>query len=142
MPRTRSAVKRTCSTSLTRITPRLPDNPSGLTTQGKPTSRATDATSAPGAQTPPSPRHRAPAPPPGSPAPGRWPTAGSGAGAPRRYRRPVADPAPPLLAITASALERVRDFRAAAPNPSDRVLSVEITGEANGEYVCAISLEP
>jgi Fe/S biogenesis protein NfuA len=54
----------------------------------------------------------------------------------------VADPAVPLLAITASALERVRDFRAVAPNPSDRVLSVQITGEANGEYVCAISLEP
>jgi Fe/S biogenesis protein NfuA len=36
----------------------------------------------------------------------------------------------------------VRDFRAVAPNPSDRVLSVQITGEANGEYVCAISLEP
>jgi Fe/S biogenesis protein NfuA len=54
----------------------------------------------------------------------------------------VADPAPPLLAITASALERVREFRAAAPDPSDRVLSVRVTGEADGKYVCALSLEP
>jgi Fe/S biogenesis protein NfuA len=54
----------------------------------------------------------------------------------------MADPAPALLAITASALERVREFRAAAPDPSDRVLSVRITGAADGEYVCALSLEP
>ena len=54
----------------------------------------------------------------------------------------MADPAPALLAITASALERVRDFRAAAPDLSDRVLSVRITGAADGEYVCALSLEP
>jgi Fe/S biogenesis protein NfuA len=54
----------------------------------------------------------------------------------------MADPAPALLAITASALERVREFRAAAPNPSDRVLSVRVTGEADGKYVCALSLEP
>ena len=54
----------------------------------------------------------------------------------------MADPAPALLAITASALERVREFRAAAPEPSDRVLSVRVTGEADGKYVCALSLEP
>jgi Fe/S biogenesis protein NfuA len=54
----------------------------------------------------------------------------------------VPDPASALLAITASALERVRDFRAAAPDPSDRALSVRITGAADGEYVCALSLEP
>jgi Fe/S biogenesis protein NfuA len=54
----------------------------------------------------------------------------------------VADPAPALLAITASALERVRGFRAAAPDPSDRVLSLRVTGMADGEYVCALSLEP
>jgi Fe/S biogenesis protein NfuA len=54
----------------------------------------------------------------------------------------VADPAPALLAITASALERVRDFRAADPDPSGRVLSVRITGIADGEYVSALSLEP
>ena len=54
----------------------------------------------------------------------------------------MADPAPVLLAITASALERVRDFLVAAPEPSDRVLSVRVTGAADGEYVCALSLEP
>ncbi len=54
----------------------------------------------------------------------------------------MADPASALLAITASALERVRDFRAAAPDPSGRVLSVRVTGAADGEYVCALSLEP
>ena len=54
----------------------------------------------------------------------------------------MADPAPALLAITAPALERVREFRAAAAEPSDRVLSVRVTGEADGKYVCALSLEP
>jgi len=51
-------------------------------------------------------------------------------------------PAPALLAITASALERVRDFRAASPDSAGRVLSVRVTGEADGEYVCALALEP
>jgi Fe/S biogenesis protein NfuA len=54
----------------------------------------------------------------------------------------VADAAHALLAVTASALERLRDFRAAAPDTSDRVLSVRVIGEADGEYVCALSLEP
>jgi Fe/S biogenesis protein NfuA len=36
----------------------------------------------------------------------------------------------------------VRNYRAGAPDPSDRVLSVRVTGEANGEYICALSLEP
>jgi len=54
----------------------------------------------------------------------------------------VADPASALLAITASALERVRDFRAASPDPNGRVLSLLVTGVADGEYVCALSLEP
>ena len=36
----------------------------------------------------------------------------------------------------------MREFRVTSPGPSDRVLSVQITGEANGEYVCALSLEP
>jgi len=54
----------------------------------------------------------------------------------------VADAAPALLAITASALKRVRDFRAAAPDPNGRVLSVRVTGAADGKYVCALSLEP
>ena len=47
-----------------------------------------------------------------------------------------------LLAITASALQRVRDFRDAETDPTDRVLSVRVSGEAEGEYVCALSLEP
>jgi Fe/S biogenesis protein NfuA len=46
------------------------------------------------------------------------------------------------LAITALALERIEGFRAADPDPTDRVLSVRITGEADGEYVHALSLEP
>ena len=36
----------------------------------------------------------------------------------------------------------MRGFRAAAPEPSDCVLSVRVTGAADGEYVCALSLEP
>jgi Fe/S biogenesis protein NfuA len=54
----------------------------------------------------------------------------------------MANPAPALLAITASALQRVRDFRATDPDPSDRLLFARITHEADGEYVCALSLEP
>jgi Fe/S biogenesis protein NfuA len=52
------------------------------------------------------------------------------------------DAVPPLLAITASALGRVRAFRASAPDPGSRVLSVRVTGTGDGEYVCALSLEP
>jgi Fe/S biogenesis protein NfuA len=47
-----------------------------------------------------------------------------------------------LLAITASALQRVRGFRATDANPADRVLSVRVSGEANGEYTCGLTLEP
>lgn len=54
----------------------------------------------------------------------------------------MADQASALLAITEQAVERVREFLAAAPNPADRVLSVRVTGEADGKYVCALSLEP
>jgi Fe/S biogenesis protein NfuA len=54
----------------------------------------------------------------------------------------VLDSSPPLLAITAPALERIGAFRATTPDPSDRVLSVRVTGTADGEYVCALSLEP
>ena len=54
----------------------------------------------------------------------------------------MTEAAPALLAITASALERVRDFRAAASDANDRVLSVRVTGVAGGAYVCALSLEP
>lgn len=54
----------------------------------------------------------------------------------------MTEPAPRLLAITASALLRIQDFRAAEPDPTDRMLSVSVTGEADGEYVYALSLEP
>jgi Fe/S biogenesis protein NfuA len=54
----------------------------------------------------------------------------------------VAEPAPALLAITASAVRRIDDFLAADPDPADRVLSVRVTGEADGEYTHALSLEP
>ncbi len=46
-----------------------------------------------------------------------------------------------LLAVTAAALQRARSFRAASPDPNRRVLSVRVTGEADGNYVCALSLE-
>jgi Fe/S biogenesis protein NfuA len=52
------------------------------------------------------------------------------------------EPAPALLAVTASALQRIENFRAADPDPTDRVLSVRVTGESDGEYVHALSLEP
>jgi Fe/S biogenesis protein NfuA len=54
----------------------------------------------------------------------------------------VTESASHLLAITASALRRVQDFLAADPDLTDRVLSVRVTGEADGEYVHALSLEP
>jgi Fe/S biogenesis protein NfuA len=54
----------------------------------------------------------------------------------------VTEPASRPLAITASARQRIEDFRAAEPDPTERVLSVRITGEADGEYVHALSLEP
>ena len=47
-----------------------------------------------------------------------------------------------VLAITASAHRHVREFRDADTDPADRVLSVRVTGDADGEYVCALSLEP
>jgi Fe/S biogenesis protein NfuA len=54
----------------------------------------------------------------------------------------VPESASALLAITASALQRIEDFRAAEPHLTDRMLSVKVTGEADGEYVYALSLEP
>jgi Fe/S biogenesis protein NfuA len=54
----------------------------------------------------------------------------------------VLDSSPALLAITATALERISAFRAATPDPASCVLSVRVTGTADGEYVCALSLEP
>jgi Fe/S biogenesis protein NfuA len=54
----------------------------------------------------------------------------------------VTESASRLIAITASALQRIEDFLAPEPDPTDRMLSVRVTGEADGEYVHALSLEP
>ncbi len=48
----------------------------------------------------------------------------------------------PLLAISQTALERARGFRSGLANPADVGLSVRVTGSANGEYTCALSLDP
>ena len=48
----------------------------------------------------------------------------------------------PLLAISRTALERARGFRASLANPADVGLSVRVTGSADGEYSCALSLDP
>ena len=48
----------------------------------------------------------------------------------------------PLLVISGTALERARNFRAALPGPGGLGLSVRVTGSANGEYSCALSLDP
>jgi Fe/S biogenesis protein NfuA len=54
----------------------------------------------------------------------------------------VPESASRLIAITASALQRIQDFLAPEPDPTDRMLSVRVSGEADGEYVHALSLEP
>ena len=48
----------------------------------------------------------------------------------------------PLLVISGTALERARKFRASFPDPGGLGLSVRVTGSANGEYSCALSLDP
>ena len=48
----------------------------------------------------------------------------------------------PLLAISGAALERARNFRAALPDPEGVGLWVRVTGSANGEYTCVLSLNP
>ena len=48
----------------------------------------------------------------------------------------------PLLAISGTALERARTFRATLPDPAGVGLWVRVTGSANGEYSCALSLNP
>ena len=48
----------------------------------------------------------------------------------------------PLLVISGTALERARNFRATLPDPAGLGLSVRVTGSANGEYSCALSLDP
>ena len=47
-----------------------------------------------------------------------------------------------LLAITETALERIRGFRASSPELADAALTVVVTGVAGGEYTVALSLEP
>jgi Fe/S biogenesis protein NfuA len=47
-----------------------------------------------------------------------------------------------LLAITETALARIRGFRAASPELADATLAVAVTGVAGGEYTVALSLEP
>jgi Fe/S biogenesis protein NfuA len=48
----------------------------------------------------------------------------------------------PLLAISQTALERARGFRASLANPADVGLSVRVTGSTDGEYNCGLSLDP
>ena len=48
----------------------------------------------------------------------------------------------PLLAISPAALERARGFRSGLVNPAEAGLSVRVTGSADGEYTCALSLDP
>lgn len=47
-----------------------------------------------------------------------------------------------LLAVTETALARIRGFRAASPELADAVLAVAVTGAAGGEYTVALTLEP
>jgi Fe/S biogenesis protein NfuA len=48
----------------------------------------------------------------------------------------------PQLVISGTALEHARTFRATLPDPAGLGLSVRVTGSANGEYSCALSLDP
>jgi Fe/S biogenesis protein NfuA len=48
----------------------------------------------------------------------------------------------PLLAISQTALERARGFRASLTNPASVGLNVRVTGSADGEYSCRLSLDP
>ena len=48
----------------------------------------------------------------------------------------------PLLAITPVALERARTYRAALPDPAGVGLWVRVTGSADGEYNCTLTLNP
>ena len=47
-----------------------------------------------------------------------------------------------LLAITETALARIRGFCAASPELADAALAVAVTGAVGGEYTVALSLEP
>jgi Fe/S biogenesis protein NfuA len=47
-----------------------------------------------------------------------------------------------LLAVTETALQRIREFRDSSIDLADAALTVAVTGEADGEYTVALSLEP
>jgi Fe/S biogenesis protein NfuA len=46
------------------------------------------------------------------------------------------------LEVSRTALERARAFRSSLANPAEVGLSVRVTGSANGEYSCQLSLDP
>ena len=46
------------------------------------------------------------------------------------------------MAITQTALDRVRSFRADLPEPESQALWVRVSGSADGEYTCALTLNP
>jgi len=46
------------------------------------------------------------------------------------------------VAVTQAALERVRSFRAELPQPEGQGLWVGVSGSADGEYTCALTLNP
>ena len=46
------------------------------------------------------------------------------------------------LEVSQTALERARAFRSSLANPAEVGLSVRVTGSANGEYSCQLSLDP
>ena len=46
------------------------------------------------------------------------------------------------LEISPNALEHARAFRSSLANPAEVGLSVRVTGSANGEYSCQLSLDP
>jgi len=47
-----------------------------------------------------------------------------------------------IVAITQTALDRVHAFRADTAEPDSYGLSVRVSGSADGEYTCALSLDP
>ena len=47
-----------------------------------------------------------------------------------------------LLAVTETALQRIRGFRLASADLADAALTVAVTGVSAGEYTVALSLEP
>ena len=47
-----------------------------------------------------------------------------------------------IVAITQTALDRVRSFRADLPEPEGQALWVRVSGSADGEYTYALTLNP